>query len=284
MDMKFAKLVFTRDLFDGKTLNYYQGKPTYDIEDLKYALIISYHPAITNRFNEIRKSVNSYPFKYPELKDLGEFYAFERRLKEAVKSVVEKKSNKLVKDLKLSENWRTPIFIKICTNILPIPYPIYKFSFAGPNLRVLDVKSGVKKTPLKNLRDLTRPSALRSAFEDFRRLEDATKYPYIAIKEKLTKKGPLIDYINRIFDTAIKPATSLLPFHKHKKADMDKFMLSIWLFDLLRNQGRKPKEVNREIEKADPDQNLFGKYDMTSIGISKLADEARVKLGEVYPL
>ena len=178
--MKYSNLVFTEDLFDEKILAYYEGTSTYSPDDLKYALIVTYHPAIIDRFKNIQSCIAGYPFKYNRPKTLKDFYILERGLREVVGSKFKKESTKLAKDLRLGENWEVPMFIKLCTNVLPIPFASFKFSFVGANIKALN-KGIYEEEKSKNLKEITKPSALEAVREAARRLEDA-KYPYIAIR------------------------------------------------------------------------------------------------------
>ncbi len=280
--MRFKQLVLKEKLFDLESYGCHLGHPLYSDSTLLYSLALTYHPTINRLIKDKQKQLPSYPYSYPDKRDFKILSCIQQPLDENVISLVDKSSTEILNKLEWGKGWKKPIMIKIYTNILPIPSEVYPFSFIGPNRKIFK-KEEESDEEAKVLNGPVRLSVFDSLRELAPRIENS-HYPFIVIKERLKSKKSLIDFINENFDTLIKPASEILPSRKHRRADIERFMLAVWLFDLLHNQNRKPKEVSKMIEKEDPEQNLFIGYDMTSTGISKLADEARVKMGQIYPI
>lgn len=280
--MKYANLVLPEKLFDLVSFGYFKNIPLYSSTTLIYSLALTYHPRIRSLIKEAQQHLPGFPYPYPTERDFRLITYIQEPLDKDIRDYVFKASHEIVNKLGWNNRWEDIVMVKIYTDILPIPSEMLQFNFVDANKRAFR-KNDEPKESIKSLLDIPKSSALAVAMELSARA-DNSNYPFIAIRERLTSKKPLIDYINRNFDTMIKPATEILPNRKHKQADVDRFMLSVWLFDLIHNRHLKPKQIDEMIEKEDPDQQMFGKHDMTSTGISKLADEARVKLGEIFPL
>lgn len=280
--MKIYIPIFNTKIFDLQSLGYYQGYSLFSQTTLVYSLVLNYHPKIKALIKEKQDLLDGFPYPYPEQRDFKILYHIQKDLDDKITTFVDKASQEILNKLGWGKGWKDVIMAKIYTDMVPVPSEVFPFTFVDANPNAFRSKEETQEE-IKSLRDLAKSSALSMAMALVPRFENAN-FPFIAIKERLTSKKPLIDYINRNFDSIIKPATEILPTRKHKKADVERFMISLWMFELLHSQNKKPKEVEKMIEEKDPEQTMYAKYDMTPTGISKLADEARVKLGQIYPL
>lgn len=285
--MKIYIPIFNSKIFDLQSFGYYAGYTLYSQTTLIYSLALTYHPKIKNLIKSKQTQLKGFPYPYPEKRDLKLLYYIQKNLDEEITEYVNKASTEVLETLGWGKGWKDVIMAKIYTDVLPVPPDSPVFSFAKANesafVKEKEKKDGPQSVAWHDSKTGEFKSALTIAMELAPRIENSN-FPFIAIKERLTSKKPLIDFINQNFDKVIKPATEILPTRKHRKANIERFMISLWMFELLHTQNKKPKEVEKMIEEKDPDQTMYAKYDMTSTGISKLADEAKVKLGQIYPL
>lgn len=285
--MKIYIPIFNTKIFDLQSFGYYEGYTLYSQTTLIYSLALTYHPKIKNLIEKKQEQLIGFPYPYPEKRDFKLLHYIQKDLDEEITDYVSKASTEILNTLGWGRGWKEVIMAKIYTNVLPVPSDSPVFSFAKANERAFrkeeESEEGPKSLGWHDRKTGEFKSALAVAMELAPRIENSN-FPFIAIKERLTSKKPLIDFINQNFDKVIQPATEILPTRKHRKANMERFMISLWMFDLLNNQNQKPKQVEKMIEEKDPEQKMYAKYDMTSTGISKLADEAKVKLGQIFPL
>jgi len=280
--MKIYIPIFNTKIFDLQSFGYYKGYPLFSQTTLIYSLVLNYHPKIKALIREKQELLEDFPYPYPEQRDSKILYYIQKDLDDKITDFVDKASQEILNKLGWGRGWKDVIMVKIYTDIVPVPSEMFPFTFVEANQNAFRSEEE-NQEEIKPLRDLAKSSVLSMAMALVPRINNAN-FPFIAIKERLTSKKPLIDYINKNFDEIIKPATEILPTRKHRKADVERFMISLWMFELLHTQNKKPKEVEKMIQEKDPDQTMYAKYDMTSTGISKLADEAKVKLGQIYPL
>lgn len=285
--MKIYIPIFNTKIFDLQSFGYYAGNIRSSQTTLIYSLALTYHPRIKTLIEKKQEHLIGFPYPYPEKRDFKLLHYIQKDLKEEIINYVSDASTEILNTLGWGRGWKEVIMAKIYTNVLPVPSDSSMFSFVKANEREFrkgeGVEDGSKSLVWYDGKTGKFTSVLDAAMEFAPRIENLN-FPFIVIKERLTSKKPLIDFINQNFDKVIQPATEILPTRKHRKANIERFMISLWMFELLHNQNKKPKEVEKMIQEKDPGQTMYANYDMTSTGISKLADEAKIKLEQIYPL